>query len=302
MENEFHIARITLEACSPVMIAGGGDDPLYDVLLARDVNGLPMLPATSLAGVLRHGFGEDEEKACAFFGYQNVEEGQASLLGFTDGLFHWSDDKPRDGIELDRESLKNDSIANLGLKQGPVTRDHVRLDERGVVDRDGKFERSAVPAGSRFTFEITQRGDGSALKAVLSHVRQGLWLGGATRSGYGEMACIRVGYEVVDLVGNPERFRKLAGQNLGTRDIVMHDSEAGAKGADWDFIGRIEGPLLIGASADSNDLDRSYYQEVRIVWPKDGEVETEMVAIIPASSLKGAESGGRRGYCDFPIF
>ena len=286
MGHEFHIARITLEACSPVMIAAGGDDPLHDVLLARDANGLPMLPATSLAGVLRHGFGPDEARE--LFGYQEGDDGNASRLVFTDALYHWSDDRPRDGIVYERTALESDKLAKLALRVGPVTRDHVRLNEYGVVDGHGKFERSAAPAGSRFTFEISERGDGSALKKVLEHLRKGLWLGGATRSGYGEMAAIRIGCETVDLKKKADRYRTLVMQNLGNRDIKMDPVKAGDGGTAWSFSGRIEGPLMIGAAPQKDDVDRSCYSEDRIRWYDLDTPCIERKTVIPASAIKGA--------------
>lgn len=285
MPNKFHLARITLEAVSPLMIASGGDDPLYDVLLARDVNGLPMIPASSLAGVLRHAF--DEEQAKEFFGYQNRDEGCASPLIFSDGLFHCSDDQPRDGIVFDRNDLKKDPVAQLALQQGPVTRDHVCLNSYGVVEDHGKFERSAAPAGSRFTFEISQRGDGEALKKVLEIIKNGIWLGGATRSGYGEISCNAFGIEAIDLTENRQRYCDLVQQNLQTRDIAMQQVTKENCKPQGQFCGQIEGPLLIGASSDNPDIDRSYYKEKRIVW-NNGEDCIKTVTLIPASSLKGA--------------
>lgn len=284
MVNEFHIARITLEARSPLMIAAGIDDPLYDVLLARDVNGLPILPATSIAGVLRHGFGEED--ANVYFGFQIGDDGKASPLAFTDGLFHWGDNAPRDGIVFERKSVTDDEIASIGLRHGVVTRDHIRLNDKGVVDSHGKFERSAAPAGSRFTFEITERGGGSAIKAVIKQIEQGLWLGGATRSGYGEMACIGVGIETVDLKNNRDRYYELARQTLKTRDVKMTNVPPSPV-THWQFSGQIEGPLLIGAASGSNKIDRSYYKEMRIIWEK-GRGATKTVALIPASAIKGA--------------
>lgn len=282
------IARFTVEARSPVMIAGGGDDPLLDVLLARDVNGLPMLPATSLAGVLRHGFTDFEQKN--FFGFQNGDEGQSSQLIFTDGLFHWSDNQPRDGVVFDQRCISADEIVRFCQKPSPVSRDHVKLNEAGVVSGDGKFERSATPTGSRFTFEISQRGEnGEALKAVVERVKQGLHLGGATRSGYGELACILAGVEKIDLrsAGGRERFAKLAAQDLQSRNIVMEVQCGSPKRNSWCCAGTIEGPLLIGSISGDSKLDRTYFKEQQIKWD-DGAAILSEVAIIPGSAIKGA--------------
>ncbi len=286
IETEFHFARITLEARAPLMIGSGHEDALADVLLARDVNGLPVLPATSIAGVLRHRFRPEEARA--FFGFQDAQDGHASPLTFTDGLFHWQDDRPRDGIVFDPEDFKDDPFVEIGKRDHPVRRDHVRLNERGTVEGDGKFERSAAPAGSRFTFEITQRGDGGALDAVLAEVEKGLWLGGATRSGYGEMTCIARGRETLDLgdAQGRKRYVELMAQDLGSRDIEMCPVDA-AEAAGWMLQGRIEGPLLVGAASDAAEYDRVPYREAAIVWSDDGPQIREVV-VVPASAIKGA--------------
>jgi len=282
------IARFTVEARSPVMIAGGGDDPLLDVLLARDVNGLPMLPATGLAGVLRHEFIDSDQER--FFGFQDGDKGQASQLIFTDGLCHWSDNQPRDGIVFDQRCISADAIAKFCRKSSPVSRDHVQLNEAGVVNGDGKFERSAAPTGSRFTFEISQRGNnGEALMAVVERVKQGLHLGGATRSGYGELECILAGVEEINLrsAGGRERFAELAAQDLQSRDIVMEKQSGSPKKKSWCCIGTIEGPILIGSISGDSRLDRTYFKEQQIKWD-DGAAIFSEVAIIPGSAIKGA--------------
>jgi CRISPR/Cas system CMR subunit Cmr4 (Cas7 group RAMP superfamily) len=50
----FHICCLVLETVSPLSIATGRDDDLFDNLLVCDANNLPAIPGTSFAGVLRH--------------------------------------------------------------------------------------------------------------------------------------------------------------------------------------------------------------------------------------------------------
>ena len=149
------IARLTVECTSPLAIGTGDDDPLYDLMLARDPNGLPMLPATSIAGALRARL--TVEDARKWLGSEASDTPARSLVDITDGLVHWSDNKPRDG-RVDHDSMTGEFCQML-LGKVPVERDHVRLDHRGVVDGDGKFTRSAVPTGTRFTFELRSTDD-----------------------------------------------------------------------------------------------------------------------------------------------
>ena len=48
-----HIARFSLQARSALSIGTGGTDGVFDHPIVRDANGLPLIPGTSLAGVLR---------------------------------------------------------------------------------------------------------------------------------------------------------------------------------------------------------------------------------------------------------
>ena len=60
------LARFIIEAVTPLAVKSGDNNMLTDSLVALDVNGLPYIPGTSIAGKVRHAIGE--EKAKIFFG------------------------------------------------------------------------------------------------------------------------------------------------------------------------------------------------------------------------------------------
>jgi CRISPR/Cas system CSM-associated protein Csm3 (group 7 of RAMP superfamily) len=214
MENRWYFLRATLQSKSPLIIDSGETDALSDTDPVRDANGLPMLPATALAGVLRSAVGDPNDKA--WFGDQVGDESTRSAVILTDGLFHWSDDKPRDGLVLDVGSTNADHICKYVLPgQRILTRDHVQLNEWGVVAGSGKFERDAVPTGARFTFEMRTK-DKAAFDALLAIIKEGIFLGGATRTGYGEMACVSIGQEMVELPSGWDRWCELMGADIST--------------------------------------------------------------------------------------
>lgn len=290
------IARFVMQAQGPLMIAGGADDPLHDISLVRDVNGLPVLPATGIAGALRALAGTE---ANAWFGTAEMGSEKRSPLTLTDGLFHWSDDAPRDGLLLDRTALEADMLCKAVLPDAPILRDHVRLNDLGAVDGDGKFDRSAVPAGARFTFELRGQ-DAAIVKAVSACVRGGLWLGGAGRSGYGEMACVAEGQEPpLDLrvKTDRDRYAVIAGCSTGKDSpiAVTYQDQGRRKGAMWTLAGQIEGPLLVGApprtgkdeKGNAYREDRAPWREQRIVWDGHAGAVRPDVWVVPASAIKG---------------
>lgn len=280
--------RVTMQAESPLIVASGEDDSLLDAEPVRDANGLPMLPATSLAGALRARMTETE--AHAWFGWQERDKGDRSSVQLTDGLFHWGkDNKPRDGLILDRSKMESDDLCKNVLPGADMlTREHVRLNERGVVDKDGKFNRMAVPAGARFTFEIsTDRRE--AADRLVDVVQSGLWLGGASRSGYGELSCHTCLREDLELPEDWKRWCEIVGSafysDRGLKPVK--DKELAPATRTWTAAVKAEGTLLIGGTPRDRDEDRAPWQEVRINWDGDCGSLGSPVRVIPGSSIKG---------------
>ena len=59
--NHRYIARVVLEAETPLFVGSGETSLLKDALVQKDNHGFPMIQGTSLTGVLRHGI-EDASK------------------------------------------------------------------------------------------------------------------------------------------------------------------------------------------------------------------------------------------------
>ena len=56
------LARVVLEAKTPLCISSGEKDLVSDSMCIKDANGLPYIPGTTLAGVLRSHCDTDKEK------------------------------------------------------------------------------------------------------------------------------------------------------------------------------------------------------------------------------------------------
>ncbi len=329
-----HIARVTIEAKGPLSIAGERVDPEVDVAVERDANGLPAIPGTSIAGSLRHlreaeFRGDDgEAKYDRLFGWtaadiREIEEDelpradttyQASRLAVTWAHVHDATDSAVDGLVTDRQKLRDDPILAPLLDPVPARRDHVALDHRGVAGDEVKFDRSYVPPGYRFTFELRLRSDKQRADAekradadwneVLDLLGSPFWrLGGATLRGYGRVAVIRLATGRFDL-GDADDYRRFMRHKPGLErpsealDVCQPPEPGGGIGGvirlvPEDFIRFGQGEALLGEHPDrdqEHSVDMLLLTVPKVRWPAEGvaSLESQAHLLVPASAVKGA--------------
>jgi CRISPR/Cas system CSM-associated protein Csm3 (group 7 of RAMP superfamily) len=196
-----HIARITIEAASPISLAAGEGD-VFDVMLARDALGLPVIPGASLQGVLKSLLTRTNPPlATKLFGTMQGRSTTAGRLQFSNAAVHNGSNQ---AVKASDDPAADDLLRRL-LADDPLLRDHVALDHRGTAANTAKFDRTAVPVGTRFSFELLMWGsadDGADFTAVLNLLTLPLFrLGGATRRGYGRIGEAKVSYL---FFGNPK--------------------------------------------------------------------------------------------------
>ena len=214
----FDLVRVTIELRSPLTIGGGEQDDLRDHAAVVDANGLPTLPGTSIAGVLRHalavGDPDTDEGIRAMFGYQDPQRGATAADGASSriwtswGQVHDKEDRPFPMLAVtpaQRRALTEDLVLKH-LAEGTV-RDHVSLNARGVPGDRKKFESLLVPRGARFTFEIgiapapdKRLRDRFSVKAILARLASPqVRLGGRTLRGFGSFDIKRILHRRFDL-------------------------------------------------------------------------------------------------------
>ncbi|MDE7190789.1 MAG: hypothetical protein K2N96_11695, partial [Muribaculaceae bacterium] len=97
------LARIVIEAATPLAVGSGEKDILSDSLVATDANGLPYIPGTAVAGVLRSMTSPDR-----MFGYHDNEGGRGSEIIFTSAKILNHEGHPIDG--LNTSAIKKDPL------------------------------------------------------------------------------------------------------------------------------------------------------------------------------------------------
>jgi CRISPR/Cas system CSM-associated protein Csm3 (group 7 of RAMP superfamily) len=303
-----HIARITLELRTPLHLGSGKPGDFSDADLVYDANGLPAIPGSSIAGVLRSLAGKQSEHAKDVFGFQNGSHGsQGSRLTVSWACIHDSRNRPVEGI-VDPERIDSDEI--LRLAREPSLRDHVRMTDTGVADAKGhgKFDELSLHIGHRFTFEMELRGtpadrDADARKlAGLIHLLYDprFRLGGKTRRGFGAVepvAVCRGSFDTAD-AGDRARYLKHPVSLEAPSPTLEH---VGKAGQDADPFAALDltprGFWMFGGGTDvKTDGESDYWKaadmapvrDAVIEWPNNQAKILENCFMLPASSIKGA--------------
>lgn len=296
-----HLVRCLIEAVSPIAVGSGESDVLSDALVARDTNGLPYIPATSLAGVIRglmqagcdtNGKYDLDE----VFGYQNASSGKGSEVIFTEAKIVGADGKVVDGLQ---PTLINDDAFLSRYNQLPI-RQHVRINSKGVTDNAGKFDEQVVFAGTRFCFEIellSNAHESGFLEALLDTLfAKSFRLGGGTRSGYGEVKVVELKQVALNLT-NPADLSKYLSKSSSLDSLFWNDvpscdkttSVADNSMFEYELVLRPKDFVLFSSGFGDGDADMVPVTESRVTWSDRGRFQNDLI-LIPASSVKGALS------------
>lgn len=303
-QSVLHIARIVLETTAPLSIGSGARDGLVDTMLVVDANGLPAIPGSSLAGVLRHRYAEaeSESEAAKLFGYTGEKgAGDVSRVGVSWGVIHDAKDSPVEGLGLPDE-LKKDSILGPLITNGPPIRDHVRISAHGVAANQGKFDRSYLPPGYRFSCELTfwikaDDPDAGRYWQLLLKLFAGadFRLGGATRRGFGSLKVVRACGKQFDMTKDLDAWCALSRDIGDTTNLDRYEIAPEARQAlrnatvilepvDFWRFGQGDAPInAAGKAPDQVPLSGRYVE-----WNSGTGNLSDRQVIVPASGVKGA--------------
>lgn len=289
------IARITLEAKTPLALGSGDGSIETDSEVATDINGLPYIPATSIAGVLRHAAGVGLQDSNNLWGFQKGNDGHGSQIIFSEGRMVGKDGKAIDGLA---DKLEGEFYGEYKLNM-PI-RQHVRIGHKGVAEEHGKFDNRVVFKGTHFIFEveIVTSADGDPageLRKLVSNMRQAEFrLGGGTRNGYGQMAVVdgQIQMKSYDLTvkKSAEEYlshsAKLSDPFDG--DYVQADATDTSTWQKYTLTLTPEDFFLFGSGRGDDEADMTAVTEKVVTW-KDGVPSFDKdKTLIPATSVKGA--------------
>jgi CRISPR/Cas system CSM-associated protein Csm3 (group 7 of RAMP superfamily) len=313
----FYIARLVLKTCTPLSIASGRTDGIADNLIVRDANGLPAIPGSSLAGVLRHSYQricdpdkkeKDAINTNALFGSDKQapqRTGEPSYVHVSWGCLHDKTDNPIEGL-LDPNDLcwEDDEIIKDALQSTPIKREHVKLNHRGVSDakQQGKFDRASLTTGHRFSVELSlwsdEKNDPRWEQLLDLIKRPDFRLGGGTRRGLGKLKIIRCYTGKFNLQETEDfnKFGKLT-QCLTDRESLekLGESESQEQLPTIKLnLTPLDGYRFGGGTEhliQNGQADMLAVTENCVTWKNSqGAITEKKQIVIPASSVKGAIS------------
>lgn len=292
-----YLARFIIEAETPIAVGSGEKDIETDSLVALDVNGLPYLPGTTIAGVLRSMFDTIDKQ---LWGYQEKDGGHGSEIIFSEGRILNSKGEVIDGLQSN--AVFNDDILQH-YTYLPI-RQHVRISSKGVAEDAGKFDEQVVCAGTRFCFEMEMVSDSenkAKFEELINAVRMETFrIGGGSRKGFGKIKVVSVKTADIDLRNREQANLYLEKSsnlkdcnewwngwtNQGQTDAIDTDKYVTYHielcPQDFIFFGS-------GLADENGDADMTTAKAKRIHWDSGscGRMQ-EYLILIPASSLKGA--------------
>lgn len=290
------LARLVIEAKTSLAVGSGEKDIITDALVATDVNGLPYIPGTAIAGVVKSMLKQDGVDTDAFFGFQSKDQGEGSQIIFTEAKILNAKGEVVDGLHV--EAIQTDSLLKKYAEL--PARQHARINEKGITVKGGKFDEQVVYAGTRFCFEMEMVSDGmngGAFEQVLEQLQsQTFRIGSGTRCGFGEIEVIELSTVKLDLKTDLQCYLdKSSNLQESSKWSRWEKSTLGniLKRDDWvkyELTLQPEDFFLFGSGFGDDEADMTPVKGKKVVWTDGiGELIDNFV-LIPATSVKGTLS------------
>ncbi|OQX77915.1 MAG: hypothetical protein B6D61_06455 [Bacteroidetes bacterium 4484_249] len=297
MYSHKYIARIVLEAETPLFVGSGESTLLTDAIVQKDIHGFPMIPGTSLAGVLRHALedGDDNGKWNSFFGYQAPKDkkGLGSQIKVSSAYLILENGKVAEGLEPDFDTSKY----GVSFNELPV-RQHVRIDHKGTSVDKGLYDNEVVYKGCRFVFEVELKGseaDNKMWEDFLKELSSPLFrIGQGTRNGYGQLSIIKKECKAKTF----DLTKKEDFESYFNYDISLNAVNTGLQTfspkkeidlTHYKLELKPESFFIFGAGFGDEDVDAVPVKELVVHYDDKNTLQKpEEQTLIPGTSIKGA--------------
>ncbi|MEZ5038502.1 MAG: RAMP superfamily CRISPR-associated protein [Saprospiraceae bacterium] len=289
-----YLARFKVETSTALAVGSGLTGLLNERLIAKDANGLPYIPGTALAGIIRHQFEDHGKNIDSLFGFQakNEGEGQGSRITFSPAILVAPDNKTiLDGLrDIDENHPYFHSFKHL------PERDHVRINHKGAAVKHAKFEEKLVYKGTRFVFEIELEGtdaDEDLWEDILAVLHDPSFrVGAGTRKGFGALRILECQCRTFHLTKKGDLMDYLAtSAELNSPILGAEPYLPKELSSNWKHYQITLTPndfFLFGAGIPEEKINMPPKKECFFAWNTGKAVLSEEHYLIPATSIKGA--------------
>lgn len=294
-----NIIKLVVETVTPLSVSSGTKGLRTDSIVARDVNGLPYISGAALTGVIRHAV-KDVGFDDSFFGFP-AEPDKENLGKGSEIIFSSAQivDENSNAVE---ELINHKSDYLQCFEELPI-RQHVRIDERGVAKKQGKFDEEVVYKGTRFCFEIellSSEQNDQNLKRVLDELaKDTIRIGGGTRKGFGEIKIVDNKYQFKQFDLSKQEDLNAYIQKTSSLNDKFWDSispecvslDAQNEDKTWSEYKLELTPddfFLFSSGFGDDEADMTPVTESFIDWSTGKPEMKEDAILIPGSSVKGA--------------
>ncbi|WP_418641477.1 RAMP superfamily CRISPR-associated protein [Vibrio chaetopteri] len=292
-----YINHLVLEAQSPIAIYTGDREAGFDNQILRDVNGLPYLAATSIAGVWRHLYQSvlpngNNKQPNVWFGDQTGK----SKLSISSGYLLDSRHKQVKGLWT-KNDIDQDPLLSLLAQTRPLHRERVSLNDRGVANDKAKFDQILLPKGMRFCVTVQWQGEEEAelneFQTLLNLLESDAFaIGTSTSNGLGQLSVVGNNANLIALANNPSAGQELAATRALTQPKANHKASATAPFAQlslratgtWRFG---QGAHYLSNEAQLASADILTYSEQNITWQNQQASIGPSQPVLPGSAIKG---------------
>ncbi|TFV94467.1 hypothetical protein E4S40_10625 [Algoriphagus kandeliae] len=292
-----YIARFMIEAETPLFIGSGQSTLLKDALVQKDANGFPMIPGTSLAGVLRHSFSKtvNSETVSNLFGdSKGGDTGTGSLIKISPALMMLDESQVSEGL------LLNDKWEKLRIQFDNLpVRQHVRITEKGVAEKNGLFDNEVIFKGTRFVFELELTDFSGELendwKRILESISSpDFRIGAGSRNGYGSLKVLKSQKLKFDLRSQMNQYLSLSpsfNEIDWTQTSIEESKIEEETFSKTNYLLKLKPDpfFLFGSGNGDEDVDNTPVEEEVVVYTSEG-IQFQKQTLVPGSSIKGAIS------------
>lgn len=292
-----YLARIIIEAATPLTVGSGERDVITERLVATDANGLPYIPGTSLAGVLRSALYSEKikEQIDSIFGAKdpNIETCEGSRIILSSAHLVNSNGEVVDGlIDIKENDVFLKQFINLPIRQ------HTRISHLGATENTAKFSEQVVYMGTRFCFEVelltnNSKDDETFWEEMLEQFNNPAFrIGGGTRKGFGEVKVVECYSATLCLKDELDRYLEKS-SNLNNdfwkKENKTEPKKPESKGwIPYQLNLEPEDFFLFGSGFESQEANTTYVTEKVVNWDTNPPSFSNEKVLIPASSVKGA--------------